>query len=120
MKHATIRVKTEEPDYSGLPNEPYQWDYSVYGNVKEEIPKDVPKPLGNFVTTTHYVDNNLFHDILTGRSVTDILHLLNKTSIEWYSKKQATVETSTYGSEFAATRICTEQIIELCNISSLI
>jgi hypothetical protein len=28
------------------------------------------------------------HDISTGRSVTGILHLVNKTPIEWYSKKQ--------------------------------
>ena len=55
------------------------------------------------------------HDISTGRSVTGILHLVNKTPIEWYSKKQATVETATYGSEFVAARICVEQIIDLRN-----
>ena len=113
MKHATIRVRTEEPDFSALPSEPYKWDYSVYGDVKEELPKDAPEPLGKYVTTTHYVDANLFHDILTGRSVTGILHLLNKTPIDYYSKKQATVETATYGSEFVAARTCTEQIIDL-------
>ena len=113
MKHATIRVRTEEPDFSALPSEPYKWDYSVYGDVKEEIPNDTPEPLGNYVITTHYVDANLFHDILTGRSVTGILHLINKTPLDWFSKKQATVETATYGSEFVAARTCTEQIIEL-------
>ena len=115
MRHATIRVRTEEPDFSGLPDEPYQWDYSVYGNVKEELPKDAPEPLGKYVTTTHYVDANLFHDILTGRSVTGILHLFNKTPMDWYSKKQSTVETATYGSEFVAAKTCTEQIIEIRN-----
>ena len=113
MKHATIRVRTEEPDFSALPSEPYKWDYSVYGNVKEEQPKDCPEALGKHVTTTHYVDANLFHDILTGRSVTGILHLINKTPIDWFSKKQATVETATYGSEFVAARTCTEQIMEM-------
>ena len=53
------------------------------------------------------------HDICTGRSVTGILHLINKTPVDWYSKKQATVETATYGSEFVAARICVEQIINL-------
>jgi hypothetical protein len=67
------------------------------------------------VTLTHYVDANLMHDIAMGRSVTEILHLLNKTPIEWHSKKQVTVETATYGSEFVAARICTEQIIDLYN-----
>ena len=52
-------------------------------------------------------------EIVTGRSVTGILHLANKTPIDWYSKKQGTVETATFGSEFAAARTCTEQIIDL-------
>jgi hypothetical protein len=77
------------------------------------MPTDAPEPLGNFVTLTHYVDANLMHDIVTGRSVTGILHLVNKTPFDWYSKKQPTVETATYGSEFVAARICVEQIIEL-------
>ena len=50
--------------------------------------------------------------MLSGRSVTGILHLINKTPFEWYSKKQATVETATYGSEFVAARHATEQIID--------
>jgi hypothetical protein len=33
--------------------------------------------------------------------------------LDWYSKKQATVETATYGSEFVAARTCVEQIIDL-------
>ena len=59
-----------------------------------------PNTLGKYVTLTTYVDANLYHDMLSGRSVTGILHLINKTPFEWYSKKQATVETATYGSEF--------------------
>ena len=60
-----------------------------------------------------YVDANLYHDLVSGRSVTGILHKLNQTPIDWYSKLQATVETATFGSEFVATRTCTEQIIDL-------
>jgi hypothetical protein len=44
-------------------------------------------------------------DVTTGKLVTGILHLINKTPLDWYSKKQATVETATYGSEFIATCI---------------
>jgi hypothetical protein len=53
--------------------------------------------------------------MLTGRSVTGLLHLFNKTPIDWYSKKQATVETATYGLEFIAGRTCVDQIIDLRN-----
>ena len=49
--------------------------------------------------------------MLTGRLVTGILHLVNKTPFDWHSKKQATVETATYGSEFVAARTATEQIM---------
>jgi len=61
------------------------------------------------------VDVNLCHDLITGRSVTSILHLANKTSIDWYSKKQVTVEIATYGSEFIAARICIDQSVDLKN-----
>ena len=33
----------------------------------------------------------------------------------WYSKKQATSETATYGAEFVAGRTCIEQVIDLRN-----
>lgn len=58
-------------------------------------------------------DANLYHDYVTGRLVTGILHFLNQTPVEWYAKKQATVEVATYGSEFVAARIASEQIIGL-------
>ena len=86
---------------------------SVYGDVTEGIPENDPTPLGNFVNTTTYVDANLYHDMITGRSVTGILHLLNQTTVDWYSRKQAIVETATYGSEFVAARTATDQILDL-------
>jgi hypothetical protein len=113
MKHAAIRIRTEEPDYSGLAEQDFEWAYSVYGDVREIELTDAPEALGKYVTLTHYVDANLFHDLITGRSVTGILHLINKTPIDWYSKKQATVETATYGSEFVAARTCVEQVMDL-------
>jgi hypothetical protein len=33
--------------------------------------------------------------------------------VEWFSKRQKTVETATYGTKFVATRITTEQIMDL-------
>ena len=83
----------------------------MYGNVNEEVPHDAPEPRGFYVRITHHVDANLYHDYITGRSVTGILDLLNGTPIDWYSKKQATVETATYGSEFIAARTCVKRSI---------
>jgi hypothetical protein len=73
----------------------------------------MPKPMGKTVTTVTYKDANLYHDMLTGRSVTGILHLCNQTLIDWFSKQQATVETATFGSEFTAARIAVDQVIDL-------
>jgi hypothetical protein len=87
MRFASIRVRTEEPDFSDIPNPEYDWTYTEYGNVKELLPKDAPEPLGKYVTLSHYVDADLMHDITSGKSVVGILHLANKTPIDWYSKK---------------------------------
>ena len=73
----------------------------------------MPEPRGKPVTITTFVDANLMHDMVTGRSVTGIIHMMNKTPIEWFCKRQNQVETATYGSEFMALRIGVEQIMEL-------
>jgi hypothetical protein len=62
---------------------------------------------------TSFFDANLYHDLITGKSVTGILHMFNKTPIDWFSKLQATVESATFGSEYVAAKTCTEQIIAL-------
>ena len=87
FKTGTIRFRTGEPDYADL-EDPimHDWLYSVYGNVKELRPDDAPKAMGRAVTTTTYVDANLYHCLVSGRSTTGILHLLNGAPIDWYSK----------------------------------
>ena len=111
--HGALRFRLHEPDYSNLPHKEYDWQRTVYGGAKEEIPHDIPEPKGKHVTTTTYVDANLHHDQVTGKAVTACLHIVNATPSHWYTKRQATVETATYGSEFVAARIATDQIIDL-------
>ena len=112
-KWGGIKVRTSEPDYSELEKKDYDWFYSCYSGAKEEIPSDIPRPLGLRIIITSFVDANLYHDMISGKSVTGILHFFNKTPIDWYSKLQSTVETATFGSEYIAARICTEQITDL-------
>jgi hypothetical protein len=70
--------------------------------------------MGKYITLSHYFNANLYHNMVTGtRSVTAILHFLNQTLMDWYSKKQATVETATFGSEFIAARTTIDQIVDL-------
>ena len=53
------------------------------------------------------------HDVITGHSASGILHFLNQTPLEWFSKRQVQVKTATYGSEFMAAQQAMEQIIDL-------
>ena len=111
-KHYALRFRTAEPNYMHLPDLEYDWS-RIYGDVLEEIPKDAPEPLGKSVTTTTFLDANLLHDLITGRSVTAVLHFFNLTPGDWYSKRQATVENASYGSEFVAAKTATEQILDI-------
>ena len=85
----------------------------MYGEVREEVAHDVPTPKGKRVVLSTYKDANLYHDMVSGKSVSGVLHFINKTPIEWFSKKQATVETATYGSEFASAKTAVQQITGL-------
>jgi hypothetical protein len=60
-----------------------------------------------------YTDFNLYHDIVAGTLVTGILHLCNQPLIDCYSKRQVTVETASFLSEFTAARIAVDQTIDL-------
>ena len=113
MRHAATRFRVKKPDLSSIPIPVYDWEKSIYGNVTEEIPNDIPKPYGQPIETICYVDANLQHDVITGRAVTGIIHLMNQSIVHYYTKKQGIVETATYGSEFMAARIATEQIMEM-------
>ena len=59
---------------------------------------------------TCVVDADHAGNRVTRRSQTGILLFCNRTPIQWYSKRQNTVETSTFGSEFVAMRIAIELI----------
>ena len=112
-KDYAIKFRTEQPDYSFLPDQDFDWTYSVYDNVHEILPDDMPDPLGKAVTTTTTMDANLNHCLATGKSLTGCLHFVNKTPVDWNSKKQETVERATYGSEFVAAKTATEQIMDI-------
>jgi hypothetical protein len=84
-----------------------------YPDDSEEIPKDLPPEKGPRVRMTVYVDADHANDLVTRRSITGILVMLSNNPIRWISKRQKTVETSTYGSATVASRVCTELILEI-------
>ena len=73
----------------------------------------MPEPLGKLVRITKFVDAKLYFDLVTGRACTGILIFLNQTQVDWYCKKQSTVVTTTYGSEFVAAKTGAEKAYDL-------
>jgi hypothetical protein len=112
-KDGAIRIRTEEPDYSQYPDQHFDWAQTVYEGATEELPKDAPEPLGKSVVLTTYVDANLYHDMVSGRALTAVLHLINKMPFDWYTKRQATCETATFSAEFIAAKTAVEQIHDI-------
>jgi hypothetical protein len=94
-------------DSSDFPKQ--DWS-SFYGDVQEEVPNNVPEPLGYEFVMRAYVDADHAGDKLTRRSRTGFLVFLNMAPIYWLSKKQNGVETSSFGSEFVAMKQCCEYI----------
>lgn len=66
------------------------------------------------VRTTAFVDSSHAANKLTRRSHTGFVIFINRVPIIWYSKRQNTVESSTFSSEFIAAKCCTEYITTLC------
>ena len=115
-----IIFDTSYPDHSKYVVENHDNWGEFYPNAKEEVPYDMPAPKGKSVRLTVYVDADHAHDLVTRRSVTGIVVMANNTPIRWLSKRQNTVESSTYGSELVAARIATELILELCYMLRMI
>ena len=87
----------------------YDWE-DFYRGAEEAIPPNMPEPRGTHVTTSSFVDANLAGNKVNRKSMTGILIFLNRAPIHHYSKKQPTIETSTFGAEFCAMRTAVEMI----------
>jgi hypothetical protein len=63
---------------------------------------DMPEPLGKPVQMTTFADRDHVGDKVTRLSRTGVLMFLNRARIIWFSKKQNSIETSSFGSQFTA------------------
>ena len=93
-----------DSSYPKVPQpEPQDW-HQFYGDVKEEISPDAPKTRGNYVEMATFTDSDHANDKLNRRSRTGVFISGNRSLICWHSKKQLSVETSSFGSEMAAVK----------------
>eukprot|EP00978_Attheya_sp_CCMP212_P004837 scaffold10631_cov58-Attheya_sp.AAC.5 len=82
-----------------------------YQDAEEEIMHQMPKAArGRSVTTTAFVDASHAANRKTRKSHTGFLIFLNRAPVIFYSKRQQTVEASTFSSEFIAIKACIEAI----------
>ena len=84
-----------------------------YPDACEPVSPKAPELLGESMTMTCFVDADHAGCRETRRSQSGVLIFLQKTPITWYTKRQNTVETSSYGSEFCAMRIAVELVESL-------
>jgi hypothetical protein len=82
---------------------------SLHGDVKEAIPRNAPEVCCDEVLVRHqHVDVDHAGEKLTHRSRTGCIAILNTALTNWFSKRQNSVESSTFESEFTALKIVTE------------
>jgi len=105
-------VDTSFPDHSAHATNDFETWSEFYPDAAKELPPNMPIPHGRPARITCFVDANHAHDVVTRRSITGVLLFINNTPVKWISKRQTTVETSTYGSELVAARISVDTIIE--------
>jgi hypothetical protein len=100
-------VDTSYQVHSVYPVEDHPNWKDFYPDAVEEIPNYLSMSKGLKVRMTVYVDADHAHNLVTRRSITVLIRMLNNTPIRWVSKGQKKVETSTYVSELVASRIAT-------------
>ena len=86
---------------------------NLYGDVKEAILPDMPEPLGKEVLIRCFVASDNAGEKLTRRSCSGFNIFLQMSPIYYCSKRQNTVETSTFGSDFMAMKLVCEYICGL-------
>ena len=126
----TLYMDPQEPnlDYT-LFNDEVNEFAEYYRDAVEELPHQMPKPRGRPVVTTAFVDVSHDANKVTRKSHEGHILFVNKAPVKWHSKRQQTVETSAFSSEFIALKHCIEDIeflrfklrmfgIPLCNEKS--
>ena len=116
--HSSSWMVTDPMDYqiewnpkNGEKSNPWERSKAMkelYSDSIDELPPDMPQPLGKTINLNIFVDADHAGNKVTRRSHTGIIIFGNMTPLNWFSKRQNTVETSTYSSELIALRIAIE------------
>jgi hypothetical protein len=81
-----------------------------YPGACEPVPPNAPELRGRSITMSCFVDADHAGCRVSRRSHSGVLIYLNRAPIIWFSKRQNTVESSTFGSEFVAMKQAVELV----------
>ena len=116
LKHndkAKVTFDPRDPELSRIEFIENEWT-DIYPNAQEHLPDNMPTPAEmKELAITIYVDASHASDLVTRRSVTGYIICIGQAIVKWYSKRQNTVETSTYGSELVALKHAVEAALEI-------
>ena len=104
-----------QPEIDNAAFDRKDWTSSKFGHLQgiEELPPKMPEPRGIGLTMVAKVDADHAADTIARRSHMGFLVYLNSALVYWSSKKQTSVELSSFGSEFIAMKQCCEYICGL-------
>ena len=84
-----------------------------YNYFQEDIDPRFPTAVLKEMMLSIFVDSDHAYDTVTGRSVTGMISFLGSTPLTWMSKKQKSVQTSTFGAEFTALKQAVDEAVTL-------
>ena len=91
------------------PEKEHDWS-DFYPDYKEAKPQDMPEPRGNPLQMTCHVDSDHSGDLVSRRSRTGVIIQCGMAPILWHSKKQGSIESSSFGSELTALKTAVEMV----------
>jgi hypothetical protein len=80
-----------------------------YPDACDEWDPKWPEPKGDPVNITIFVDADHATNQEDRRSITGIIIFVGMTPVRWFSKRQGSIETSTYGAELVAVKTAVEE-----------
>ena len=102
-------IEYDDENIFNGPLDKEEW-VDFYPDAFEAMPRDMLEPLGNPVLVRAWVDANHAGNLANRRSHSGILIYVNNALILAFSKRQNTVESSSFGSELVALRVATDLI----------
>ena len=85
----------------------------LYPDSEEPIDPDTPEALCPEITITVFVDASHASNHVDMSSVAAYIQFFGQMPTKWFSKKLATIECATYGSELATARIAIEGVLAM-------